>query len=372
MKNKILIVVRWPVGGIRTYIRYIYSFEWFKSCSIKLLTPKLGLAPYFNQVFDGADFQYIESNDSTRGILFSVFSHLKRRKADLIHSHGITAALLVAPLAKLFRVKHIVTTHDVFLDRHFQGINGKLKRWLIGQWLRMVDVINPCGYDTADNLHQVFPFLANKIKPIRNGIDVKAFSKPDIRDLRAELKLDNEVLLVGYFGRFMEQKGFDLLVDCLAKWMQESPTKKLHIACFGWGGYIREEQEKLRSRNLEQYFSFMPQTDNMPAALRGVDVAVMPSRWEACPLLPMEAMVAGTVVLASDCIGMSEVCTDTPAEVFKSEDTDALYAGLRNVQEQLQAKKQQAQEFSDQAVLRFDCMNTAKQLQALYQSVLSK
>lgn len=372
MKHNVLIIARWPVGGIRTYIRYIYSYDWFSSCKVNLLTPKLGLATYFNKVFHGSDFEYLESENSTKGLWLSVFSQLKDSRQSLIHSHGITAALLVAPLAKIFRVKHIVTTHDVFLDRHFSGPKGRLKRWFIGQWLLMVDVINPCGYDTADNLHQVFPFLSDKIKPIRNGIDVRAFSKPDVRDLRSELKLGDDVLLLGYFGRFMEQKGFDLLVSILEIWVKENPSKKIHIACFGWGGYIREEQEDLRSKNIDQYFSFMPQTDNMPAALRGVDIAVMPSRWEACPLLPMEAMVAGAVVLASDCIGMKEVCTDTPAHVFKSEDITSMYTAMKNTSEHLQEYKKQARAFTEEAFCRFDCVKTAQQLQRLYQAVLDK
>lgn len=372
MKHNILIVVRWPVGGIRTYIRYIYSFDWFENCSIKLITPQNELVTYFSDVFSGSDFEYIESGESAKGLVLSVLSQLKKYKPDLVHSHGLTAALLVAPLAKLFRVKHIVTTHDVFLDRHFQGVKGKLKRWIIGQWLRMVDIINPCGHDTADNLHRVFPFLSDKIKPIRNGIDVGAFSKSDIRDIRSELKLDRNVLLLGYFGRFMEQKGFDILVDAVVLWVKNNPSTKIHIACFGWGGYIREEQEKLRSRDIEKYFSFMPQTDNMPAALRGVDATVIPSRWEACPLLPMEAMVAGAVVLASDCIGMKEVCADSPANLFESESVEALYQKMLSVCNNLSSLKLQSQEFKQQAAARFDCTKTAQQLQDLYQKVLEK
>lgn len=41
----------------------------------------------------------------------------------------------------------------------------------------------------------------------------------------------------------------------------------------------------------------------------------MPSRWVAFGLLAVEALCAGTPLIASDCIGLREVVEDTPAVV---------------------------------------------------------
>jgi hypothetical protein len=38
---KVLLVVRWPVGGIRAYIQYIYSQEVFTNCDFTIIAPDL-------------------------------------------------------------------------------------------------------------------------------------------------------------------------------------------------------------------------------------------------------------------------------------------------------------------------------------------
>lgn len=361
------------MGGIRTYIHYIYRHELFRLYRYNLLTPAHNLGEYFKGVFGEKDFEYTESQADGKGFVALITSQIRRFKPDVIHSHGLTAGLLTSPIAWVFRVPHIVTTHDVFLPGQFDGSKGAIKHKLIELLLRLPNIINPCGFDAGDNLQQYFPKLpAANIKPIRNGIDVKGFSEENIRDLHSELKQSSEVFLVGFFGRFMKQKGFDLLVKAIELWRQQQPEKPIHVACFGWGAFIREEQANITALGLDSYFSFMPHTDDMPAALRGVDAAIMPSRWEACPLLPMEAMVSGAVVLASDCIGMKEVCVDSPAIVFQQENVDDLYQKLQQLSENRERYKQAAQAFKAEAKLRFDSCATAESLNRLYQELLRK
>lgn len=371
MSKKIAIVARWPIGGIRTYINYIFSRESFSSYSYTLITPALELKLYFDEVFKNSDFSYIEVEKNGKGLFFSTFKQLAFSKTELLHSHGLTAGLLVSPIAWILRVPHIVTLHDVFLPGHFESFQGKIKYNLINIALKLPTVINPCGFDAADNLRSTFPKVpSKKIQPVRNGIDVEAFSVESTRNIRSELGLTEDTLLLGFFGRFMRQKGFDLLVKAVKTWSETCPEKPLHIACFGWGAFIREEQENITKLRLNKYFTFMPHTDDMPAALRGVDAAVMPSRWEACPLLPMEAMSSGAVVLASDCIGMKEVCVDSPALVFNSEKVGDLYQKMHVVASSRRELYESAQQFKVEARKRFDVENTARELAEIYQAVL--
>jgi len=50
-KKKIVIVAKKPVGGIRTYLKYIYRFPYFNDYSFLIITPNYGLASYFQEVF---------------------------------------------------------------------------------------------------------------------------------------------------------------------------------------------------------------------------------------------------------------------------------------------------------------------------------
>jgi len=365
---KLLIIARHPGGGIKTYLKYIFQNPVMQDLDVLLVTPKVNDEGFFYKAFKTNSFEYWQSGSSFHALTLMARQAIKEWQPDVMHSHGFTAGIASALPCKLYRVPHILTTHDVFLPNQSVGFKG----WLIGRLLGLPDVLNPVGRDAAENLLKTYPFLENKteIKPIRNGIDSEFFLRDDRRALRSELGLDNDVTLVGFFGRFMAQKGFVLLRDAIIEFNASNSGNPIHVACFGWGGFIREEQEALEGKGVSHWFHFLPGTDDMVAALRGVDAAVMPSRWEACPLLPMEALVAGTVVIASDCIGMKEVLEDTPALVFPSGDVGRLVEALGRLVSDKESLCERSYSFRTLAAERFDCGQTAKSVRALYNSMV--
>lgn len=366
---KVMIVVRWPVGGIRTYIEYLYQSEYLKGNDYILVTPDMGLREYFSGIFSADNFDYIECQESGLDFFKAINSVIKKHNPDVVHSHGSTAGVLTV-LSTLFKnIPHVVTMHDVFFEAQYRGLIGKLKKFSLSLMFKKPNIINPCGYEAADNFKSFFTSVPKqRVKPIRNGIDVGKFSKNSIRDLRSEAGLSEDTVLFGFFGRFMSQKGFDLLVKMFSE-LPEERKNKLHVACFGWGGFIREEQENIESLGLMSNFTFFDHTEDMPAALRGVDIAVMPSRWEACPLLPMEALCSGAVVVASDCVGMHEVCVDTPARMFKSGSHSELSKVLLTAVDDIDDLKLAAKKFSDKAITLYDSKLAAQQVASMYQDL---
>jgi len=374
MKKKIiLIVAKKPVGGIRTYFKYVYASPIFNEYRFVVVTPKYDLKEYVFEVFSGKEIEYIETGDTNSELVKAAHRVLCRIDCDVLHTHGFTTGLILSLLAFWFRTPHIMTAHDVILDWQVPGVLGWLKSKAIGFCFNLIDVIMAVGKDAGENLAERYPRLKDKGKlvVIRNGIDVEHFSKSDVRNLKKELNLDSDTLVFGFFGRFMPQKGFGYLVDAVDILRKRNPELKFAIVGFGQGGYIREERQTLRERNLEQWFHFMPHTNEMPAAIRGVDAVVMPSLWEACPLLPMEAMVAGVPVIGSNCIGLKEVIADTPSLIFKMADADVLAETMTNFANDMEKYKELSRSFVTTAVKRFDANQSAAGLQNLYQKVLS-
>lgn len=169
----------------------------------------------------------------------------------------------------------------------------------------------------------------------------------------------------------MAQKGFGLLIDAIDVLNQERTERFIHVACFGWGGYIREEQEKIKRRGLDSFFHFFPGTNRMAEAIRGVDAVVMPSKWEACPLLPMEVMVAGRPLIASNCIGMKEVVADSPALVFDVGSLEGLLEKIRSFATDQASFQRTSEQFRQEAASRFDVKRTAEKLQRLFEDTQS-
>lgn len=370
-KVNILLIIRWPVGGIQTYCKYVYSLPLFDHCSFTVVTTTEADEEYFKNAFGaklGALIRLEEKAFSAASIL-----RIGRRvpRPQLIHAHGFSSGILAVPTKLWLGIPMILTSHDILQDSQLAGFAGMLKRLALGSALRMSTRVNVVGNDAGQNLRAYFPRACpeKKLSIILNGIDVERFSEPRRRDLRGELGVPEGTLLAGFFGRFMTQKGFKYILDMLDQ-QRAGLACPLHVVCFGWGGFIREEQAEIARRGLTPYFSFMPATNDMPSVLRGCDVVLMPSLWEAMPLLAMEAFAAGVPLIATSCIGLKEACAGSPAIVCTPGDSQSLLEAVNTFIRERTTREAQAEQYRSEAVRRFDRKRTAQSLRDLYDSMV--
>lgn len=367
----VLLIIRWPVGGIQTYCKYVYSLPEFDRCRFTVVTTTDADEDYFKNIFgpklEGL-FRLEENGFSAASIL-----RIARRmpRPQLIHAHGFSSGILAIPTKLRFGAPMILTSHDILQDSQFAGFAGTMKRLALGTALTVSTRINVVGHDAGENLRSYFPRACSekKLSIILNGIDVDRFSESGRRDLRGELGVAPDTVLLGFFGRFMTQKGFKYILDMLTD-QREQLAAPVHVVCFGWGGFIREEQAEIARRGVQRYFSFLPATNEMPAALRGCDAVLMPSLWEAMPLLAMEALAAGVPLIASSCIGLKEACAGSPAIVCSPGDTRSLLEAVNTFLRERTARQAEAEQYRGEAVRRFDRRHTAERLKSLYDSMV--
>jgi len=166
---------------------------------------------------------------------------------------------------------------------------------------------------------------ANRIRGIRNGIDVeewnpgkdpyiaKNYTVEDIsgkaectRALRREMGLDDEPgrPLVGFIGRLVSQKGVDLILHSL----EALVARNLQFVFLGEGeeDYARGLKEMAR-RYPGKVGGFIGYGE--PIAHRvtaGVDIFLMPSRFEPCGLNQQYALRYGSVPVAHKTGGLAD------------------------------------------------------------------
>jgi glycosyltransferase involved in cell wall biosynthesis len=209
-----------------------------------------------------------------------------------------------------------------------------------------------------------------RLLPILNGIDAAHLEKadPGAPDLRAHAGIGPDVFLIGFLGRFMEQKGFLPLLDALERLLARGTARPFHVAAVGSGDYQREYRAEVDRRGLGRCVSFHEAVPNAGPVLRQLDLLVMPSVWEACPLLPMEALAAGVPLLGSDCIGLREVLAGTPARVAPARDAAAWAGALAAAS--AQPWTEAARAYAAEARRRFDAARAAEELQRLFSSLV--
>lgn len=372
---KILLVIRWPVGGIRTFIRYVYRHFNISSYEITILTPGLDEANALSDDLDEINVKYckISPDPTAAEICLAIVRLAMTNKYDLIHSHGFTSSMCAALPAKIMRIPHILTSHDVLNSNQFKGGRGRFVKYGMGIMLWMVDGIHSVSYDAHNNLCEYYPFLKSNKKCviIPNGIEVGRFADAEPINIRQKLALGDDTFLLAFFGRFMSQKGFAYLVEAVEQLVSDRTlSKKAVVIAFGETGYVRQERAKIRNKQLEGHFLFLPFASNVASWMKGVDVVVMPSLWESCGLVAMEAMVSGTPLIATSCIGLREVTLNTPAITVPVKDPDSIADAIKN--EMHNSSKPKFDEFKSTAANRYDVQNQVNQLIALYETVTSQ
>ncbi|MFQ3661410.1 MAG: glycosyltransferase [Chloroflexaceae bacterium] len=142
---------------------------------------------------------------------------------------------------------------------------------------------------------------------IPNGVDASLYTQPVSRAaLRAELGVRADTTLIGSVGRLTYQKGFDVLLQALAR----PGLEAVHLLLAGAG----EELERLRilahSLGIDQRVHFAGYRRDVQQWLGALDLYVHPSRFEGTPNILLEAMAAGCPIVATNIDGNSEILTD--------------------------------------------------------------
>ena len=136
-------------------------------------------------------------------------------------------------------------------------------------------------------------------------------------------------------GRLVPQKGFDVLLDAFARLCQ-SPDFDHRLLLAGDGPERTALEARAAALGLAERVSFLGATDRpLTASLfRGAAVFVLPSRHEPFGIVVLEALAAGTPVVATDVGGVSEFLpVGSHARLVEPGDAASLAAAIRAILE---------------------------------------
>lgn len=160
-------------------------------------------------------------------------------------------------------------------------------------------------------LSQSFHCPQAKIVRIYNGTssslaaDRTLTDKASTRNLRAELGLPADSILLLTVARLNKQKGHDTLISTIPHLIRQ--FSKVHFVWAGDG-----EQEESLLRQLEDYgirssVSLLGHRKDIPYLLAAADLFVFPTHFEGFPFALLEAMACGVPVVATAVNGIPEI-----------------------------------------------------------------
>jgi len=373
----ILVPVKYPVGGIRTYLKYTYGKLDNKKYRFFLASQDTKWLKIIKEDLPDHQVEIVPTRfaNQSLALAYAVGRALVGSKIDIIHSQGYTAGIITCLLNLFFRKPHIVTLHHVFragqFSDSFWDTLPRAKRFFIETVLKTASRIQPVSNDARENLLTNFPGLKSvdrRIVAIPNGIDVERFIQ---NTPEGHPDLPENTFLIGYLGRFMPEKGFQYVIDVAQSLVNNHKVNDFKVVAIGgFGGFVREYRKEIAKRNLTDHFLFLGFTKNVYNTLKHLHVILIPSLGEACPLVPMEALIAGTPVIGFSCIGLREVLSNTPGIMVPVKDVRGMTNEVLRIKGDYEKIKNVFDGFVAEATKRFDSSNSAKQLEQLYNDVL--
>lgn len=135
---------------------------------------------------------------------------------------------------------------------------------------------------------------------LNNAIDLEKFKydKNVRKEKRKEMKIDDDTLVIGHVGRFVEQKNHRFLIDIFNEVHKKKNKSVLLLA--GQGPLMDEIKEKVRDLKLDNSVRFLKQRNDINELYQVFDVFCLPSLYEGLPVVGVEAQATGLLCFFSD------------------------------------------------------------------------
>ncbi|MHB1424435.1 MAG: glycosyltransferase family 4 protein [Gemmataceae bacterium] len=164
-RSRVLLVARWPIGGVRTHLLSNYSALCEAGFRFTFVGPAGEALYQLRAGFEGIDglgFVGVPVEDRRCRLWPTVRSLLREGRFGLLHSHGLTATAHAA-LANLgIGVPHLATVLEPLRPNQFSGWMGCMKRWMLRRALLQTDAIVIASEDARANLIENVPCLRDR------------------------------------------------------------------------------------------------------------------------------------------------------------------------------------------------------------------
>jgi glycosyltransferase involved in cell wall biosynthesis len=256
--------------------------------------------------------------------VLKVAAWLRCIRPHVVNTHSSRDGWLVGLAARLARVPLVIRT------RHFDVLVPN--RWLSRHaYATLCDHVITTSPKVAAEFRELFRLPEDRVTVISTGIDLAEFSP---EGPKAELKLRaSDGPLLGIIGVIRRAKGHVILLEAARRLCDASfPVRCVFV---GDGPNRPAVEEKIRELNLGDRVLFTGERDDVPAALRALDVLAIPSLHEAIPQVGLQALACKTPVVASKVGGLPEIIRpDETGRLVPPGDPPALAAAIRETLEQ--------------------------------------
>lgn len=351
------------MGGVETHCENLYPYIVQAGYDVTVVRRSCYLqAQQKTREYKGIHLKdiYAPRKKSLEAIIHTILAVLyaKKAKADILHIHAIGPSLLV-PFAKMLGLKVVVTHHGADYDRK--------------KWNKAAKYMLRKGEKYAAKYADKLIVISSKIKKdiaekygrtdtelIYNGVP-EAIRRTTTEYITSKGLAPYKYILA--VGRFVEEKGFDYLIDAYSELHPEG--YKLVIA--GDSDHPTEYSIQLKEKAKEKGIVLTGFVKGKPLEelMTHARLFVLPSYHEGLPISLLEAMSYGKDVLVSD-IEANRLPELEGTDIFKTGSTSSL---KQSIEKKLQGGQNKNREY---AMYKYNWQNIAAQTTDVYKTILKK
>lgn len=227
---------------------------------------------------------------------------LEHPEYKLIHVHQDCLSGVILKIAKKCGIPvRIAHSHSSSQDRNLKYL---LKLFYMRQIPRHATQLFACGKEAGDWMFRGAPYHI-----VNNAVDAKKymFSSQKRDQMRMQLGIQPDTLVVGHVGRFNPVKNHTFLLDIFAEVIQRKRNAMLLLV--GDGNLRVEMEQKAALLGISSNVIFTGVRSDVADLMQAMDCFAFPSLYEGLPVTLIEAQAAGLPCIISD--GVPAECAKT-------------------------------------------------------------
>jgi len=291
---------------------------------------------------------------------------LKHIDADILHPNenlSRTIALFTGLWHKIPSVTHIEgewnkgLTDAILRNLFYYGFD-----YLIAVSKRVAEIVDGKGNKTS------------KISVINEGIDYSRYRDIDKKEIRNDLNISYNSLVIATIGKLIDYKGQHIALQALAECKKENILYNFDYIIVGDGPDKSKLANLAAKLGLKEHVHFLGQRTDVPDTMAGADCILQPSLTEAFPLVQVESLMAGRYVIASDVGGASEILDGGKyGTLIPPGDTNAITNAIKELLEMNPEYKQRIiKEGQKRAIENYSIENAVKKTEQVYYALIEK
>ena len=255
----------------------------------------------------------------------ALYRAIRDFRPHVIHSQGgILPDFATVVSSKFFRCGSVITRPVLISDELLSPLWRKLYFFLQKHVIQYADRFVSISRTAQSRWHEELGRTKqSRDRLIYNGIDIERFQKV------GDLSLRDNVRHFAVIAQLTQVKGHDLLLQAMAD--SDLLRQRARVSFIGNGPLRKSLRQQIADLGLKDRVHLTGFVNNIPEAMREVDIVVLPSRREGFPVSILEAFAAGRPVIASDTGAVKELVDSEVGILIPPGNVSALKEAMENL-----------------------------------------